>query len=66
MLGKASFDARQLVENYGAVLDELLRVKPASAKGRYLRAVHVSTSMGPSIRVDTSRVRDLWEEPVAA
>jgi large subunit ribosomal protein L1 len=62
VLGKASFDARQLVENYGAVIDELMRVRPASAKGRYLRSVHVATSMGPSIPVDSQRTRDLFEE----
>ena len=61
VLGKASFEARALVENYAAVLDELLRVKPAAAKGRYLRTAHVSTSMGPSIRIDTGRTRELWE-----
>ena len=66
ILGKASFTPRQLVENYGAVIDELLRVKPAAAKGRYLRTAHVSTSMGPSIRIDTTRTRDLWTDEAAA
>ncbi len=66
VLGKTSFDARQLVDNYGAVLDELLRVKPAAAKGRYLRGIHVSTSMGPSIPVDPARTRNLWEGETAA
>ncbi|MDP9406142.1 MAG: 50S ribosomal protein L1 [Actinomycetota bacterium] len=66
VIGKASFDPRRLVENYGAVLDELLRVKPAAAKGRYLRSIHVSTSMGPSIPVDPARTRNLWEEDAAA
>ncbi|MEX0659930.1 MAG: 50S ribosomal protein L1, partial [Egibacteraceae bacterium] len=61
VIGKASFDARQLVENYGAVIDELMRQRPAAAKGRYLRTIHLSTSQGPSIRVDPSRTRDLWE-----
>jgi large subunit ribosomal protein L1 len=59
VLGKASFPVRGLVENYAAVLDELLRAKPAAAKGRYLRTVHVSTSMGPSISIDPTRTRDL-------
>jgi large subunit ribosomal protein L1 len=59
VLGKASFPVRGLVENYAAVLDELLRAKPAASKGRYLRTVHVSTSMGPSISVDPTRTRDL-------
>jgi len=65
VLGKASFETKQLVENYAAVLDELLRVKPAAAKGRYLRGVTISTSMGPAIPVDTTRTRDLWEDAAA-
>ncbi len=65
VLGKASFPARSLVENYGAILDELLRVKPAAAKGRYLRAVTISTTMGPSIAIDTTRTRELWEDAAA-
>jgi len=65
VIGKASFTERQLVENYGAILEELLRAKPAAAKGRYLRSIHVSTSMGPSIRVDTTRTRDLSEDEAA-
>jgi len=65
VIGKASFTERQLVENYGAILEELLRAKPAAAKGRYLRTIHVSTSMGPSIRVDTTRTRDLSEDEAA-
>jgi large subunit ribosomal protein L1 len=65
ILGKASFTPRQLVENYAAVVDELLRVKPAAAKGRYLRTAHVSTTMGPPIRIDTSRTRDLTEDLAA-
>ena len=59
IIGKASFSAQQLAENYGAVLDEVLRAKPSSAKGRYLRKVTISTTMGPGIPVDPSRVRDL-------
>ena len=66
VLGKGSFEARQLTENYGAVLDELLRVKPASSKGRYLRSIHVSAAMSPSVKIDPTRTRDLWEEPSAA
>lgn len=62
ILGKASFEARQLVDNYAAVIDELMRQRPAAAKGRYLRAIHVSTSQGPSISVDPTRTRDLWED----
>ena len=59
VLGKSSFDATALTENYGAILDELLRVRPAAAKGRYLRSVNVSTSQGPSIPIDPARTRDL-------
>jgi large subunit ribosomal protein L1 len=66
VIGKSSFGARELVENYAAIIDELMRVKPASSKGRYLRTVHVSTSQGPSIRIDPTRVRDFWETPEAA
>ena len=66
VLGKASFDPKQLTENYGAVLEELLRVKPASSKGRYLRTIHVAAAHSPSIAVDPTRTRDLWEEPSAA
>jgi large subunit ribosomal protein L1 len=66
VLGKASFDAKQLTENYGAILDELLRVKPASSKGRYLRSIHVAAVMSPSIAIDPTRTRELWQEPSAA
>ena len=65
VLGKASFEPRRLVDNYAAVIEELVRVRPAAAKGRYLRTVHVSTSQGPSIRVDPTKTRDFWEEPAA-
>ena len=51
-IGKASFDAPALVENYHAVLDELLRAKPASAKGRYLQSVTISSTMGPGVKID--------------
>ncbi|HEY0166842.1 MAG TPA: 50S ribosomal protein L1 [Jatrophihabitans sp.] len=62
IIGKASFSADQLVENYGAALDEVLRAKPASAKGKYLKKVVFSTTMGPGIPVDTLRTRNLLEE----
>ena len=61
-IGKKSFSAEQLVENYGAVLDELLRAKPAAAKGRYLRSVHIASTMGPGIELDPAHTRDLLEE----
>lgn len=66
VVGKGSFDARQLVDNYAAVLEELVRQRPAAAKGRYLRSITISASQGPPIRVDTQRTRDLWEEDDAA
>ena len=56
-IGKASFDTPALVENYHAVLDELLRAKPASAKGRYLRKISLAPTMGPSVKIDTNRLK---------
>lgn len=65
VIGKASFDTAQLVENYSAALDEVLRVKPAASKGRYLKKVTVSTTTGPGIPVDPSRTRNLLTDGVA-
>jgi large subunit ribosomal protein L1 len=62
-IGKASFESQALLENYHAVLDELLRAKPAAAKGRYLRSITVSSTMGPGVKVDPTVTR--LEEPVA-
>lgn len=59
VIGKASFDDVALVENYAAVLDEVLRAKPSSSKGRYLKKVTVSTTNGPGIQVDATRTRNL-------
>jgi len=61
-LGKRSFDERQLLENYATVLDEIVRAKPAAAKGRYIRSVTLASSMGPGIKVDPSRTRGVVEE----
>ena len=61
-MGKASFDVKALVENYGALLTELLRVKPSSAKGKYVKSIVVSTTMGPGIKVDTTKTRDFMED----
>jgi large subunit ribosomal protein L1 len=58
VIGKRSFDERALVENFNAVVDEILRAKPATAKGRYVKSVTVSTTMGPGIKVDPSKLRD--------
>jgi len=59
VIGKRSFDERALTENYLAVVDEILRAKPAAAKGRYVRSVTISTTMGPGIRIDPARIRDV-------
>jgi large subunit ribosomal protein L1 len=59
IIGKASFPTEALVDNYAAALDEVLRLKPASSKGRYVRKVTVSTTMGPGIPVDPNRARNL-------
>ena len=60
-IGKLSFDANVLLENYAALIDEVTRAKPAAAKGRYLHTVTLTTSMSPGIRVDPSRTRDIVE-----
>ncbi|MCC5949567.1 MAG: 50S ribosomal protein L1 [Nitriliruptoraceae bacterium] len=65
VLGKASFSTEQLVENYAAILDELIRQRPSSAKGRYLQTVAISTSASPSIALDPARSRDLLEDDEA-
>jgi large subunit ribosomal protein L1 len=56
-LGKASFEPTALETNFRAVIDELNRAKPAAAKGRYMRKITVSSTMGPGVRVDTNRLR---------
>jgi large subunit ribosomal protein L1 len=61
-LGRKSFDERRLLENYAAILDEIVRAKPAAAKGRYLRSVTLTSSMGPGIKVDPARTRDVLAE----
>src|SRR4051794_24678828 len=64
-IGKASFDKNALLSNLRAVVEELNRVKPASAKGRYIKGVTVSTTMGPGVKVDPARLRNLDEENAA-
>jgi large subunit ribosomal protein L1 len=59
MIGKTSFPDEHLLENYQAILEELIRAKPSAAKGRYLRSVVIASTMGPGIKVDPSRTRDL-------
>jgi large subunit ribosomal protein L1 len=62
IIGKASFTDAALVENYAAAMDEIMRLKPSAAKGRYLRKVAMTTTMGPSIPVDPSKTRGLTED----
>ena len=62
IIGKASFDTEKLVENYAAALDEVLRAKPSASKGRYIRKIALSTTIGPGILVDPSRTRNLLVE----
>jgi large subunit ribosomal protein L1 len=66
VIGKTEFDDRRLLENYAAVIDELIRAKPSAAKGRYIRSVTFASTMGPGVKVDPSRTRDVVEEPAAA
>ena len=61
IIGKCSFTAEQLAENYGAIYDEILRMKPASAKGRYVKSVTVVSTMGPGVPVDSSVNRNYTE-----
>jgi len=62
IIGKASFTEQQLVENYAAALDEVLRVKPSSSKGRYIKKAVISTTMGPGISLDVNKTRNLLVE----
>ncbi|HLW96825.1 MAG TPA: 50S ribosomal protein L1 [Solirubrobacteraceae bacterium] len=66
VIGKRSFEARQLLENYAAVLDEVIRAKPSAAKGRYLRSITLASTQGPGVKVDPTRTRDIVEEAPAA
>jgi len=61
-IGKKSFDERQLVENYAALVDEIVRAKPAAAKGRYIRQITLTTTMGPGIHVDPQKTRGIVDE----
>jgi large subunit ribosomal protein L1 len=64
-IGKRSFTEEQLVDNYQAVLDEILRAKPAAAKGRYMKSITLTQTMGPGVPVDTTRTSNLLEEVAA-
>src|SRR6476659_1045803 len=66
VIGKRDFEERSLLENYAAVIEELIRAKPSAAKGRYIRSVTFASTMGPGVKVDPTRTRDIVEEPIAA
>jgi large subunit ribosomal protein L1 len=61
-IGKKSFGERQLLENYATVIEEIVRAKPSAAKGRYIRSITLTSTMGPGIRVDTQRTRGIADE----
>jgi large subunit ribosomal protein L1 len=61
-IGKKSFGEKNLLENYAALIEEIVRAKPASAKGRYIHQITLATTMGPGLKVDPARVRGLVEE----
>jgi len=60
-IGKASFSESDLLDNYGTVIDEIIKAKPASAKGRYIKSIAMTTTMGPGVYVDSTIVRDFQE-----
>jgi large subunit ribosomal protein L1 len=64
VIGKASFTEQQIAENYAAVLDEIMRAKPSAAKGRYLRKITFSTTMGPGVPVDPNRTKSVTQDAV--
>ena len=67
VIGKSSFDEQRLLENYAAVVEELVRAKPAVAKGKYIHSITLASTMGPGVKVDPTRTRDIVEEaPLAA
>lgn len=68
VIGKTSFDERALLENYAAVIDELIRARPSAAKGKYIKTITMASTMGPGVKVDPTRTRDILEEaaPTAA
>jgi large subunit ribosomal protein L1 len=61
-IGKRSFDERSLLENYATLVEEIVRAKPAAAKGRYIEQITLTTTMGPGVRIDPTRVRGLVDE----
>ena len=65
-IGKRSFDERALLENYAALIEEIVRAKPSAAKGRYIKQITLTTTMGPGVHVDSTITRDIAEELEAA
>ena len=65
-IGKKDFETGKLLENYAAVIDEIVRAKPSAAKGRYLHSITIASTMGPGIKVDPTRTRDILEESATA
>ena len=65
VVGKTSFDDAALVENYRAIVEELIRARPSAAKGRYIRSIVMSSTMGPGVKVDPARTREQEEEAAA-
>jgi large subunit ribosomal protein L1 len=65
-IGKKSFEERALLENYATLLDEIVRAKPSAAKGRYIKQITLTTTMGPGVHVDSTRTRDLTDELASA
>jgi len=67
VIGKSSFDEQRLLENYAAVVEEIVRAKPSAAKGKYIHSITLASTMGPGVKVDPTRTRDIVEEaPLAA
>ncbi len=66
IVGKKSFSEQQLLENYLSVVDEILRARPSAAKGKYIRTLTISTTMGPGIAIDAGRIKDTEATPVTA
>jgi large subunit ribosomal protein L1 len=61
-IGKLSFDEQSLLENYAALVEEIVRVKPSAAKGRYIHQITLASTMSPGVRVDPTRTRGILEE----
>jgi large subunit ribosomal protein L1 len=65
-IGKTSFEEQALLENYAAVIEEIIRAKPSAAKGRYIKSITLASTMGPGVKVDPTRTRDIVEESAPA